>query len=192
MTAVEIARQAWMQAASAHLKESTQGDVCNLNTTAGLNYAKNGSNQPGSDKIKIAIEVHIKGSSNEAMLVNSMAKVLEDSLAALNITWKKEEGMSFILTYILSKSADLYRPKDPKSKDIKGLAIFFELFFAEHLDQVQREQPAMAMTTVCKTYKCCATQGSSSDEEFNESISVKQPPRKQACWARILSKKQGK
>ncbi|KIN92691.1 hypothetical protein M404DRAFT_36829 [Pisolithus tinctorius Marx 270] len=61
MTAVEIARQAWMQAASAHSKKSTQGDVCDLNTTAGLNYAKNGSNQPGSDRIKIAVEVHIKG-----------------------------------------------------------------------------------------------------------------------------------
>ncbi|KAH7889504.1 kinase-like domain-containing protein [Phlebopus sp. FC_14] len=206
MNAVEIAKQARAQATSTHLKKSPRGDIRNLSTTAGLNYAKNGGGQPGSDKIKIAIEVRIKGTSKRSNVGDSYGKwikswakdvylteVLEDSLAALNVTWEKEEGMSLILNevqfrfpgnknfhpsnqlksvgyvysaYILGESADFYKPKDLQSKEVKGPAVFFELFV---------DRPA--------THKRGrAPQGSSSDDDFTESISMatKRPPRKKA------------
>lgn len=75
LNAVEIAKKARAQAASACLKKSTQTDIHNLNTTAGLNYAKNSANQPGSDKIKITVEsVHIKRSSKRSTAGESYGK----------------------------------------------------------------------------------------------------------------------
>ncbi|KAF8833003.1 hypothetical protein BDN67DRAFT_986314, partial [Paxillus ammoniavirescens] len=82
-------------------------DVCNIHTTAGLNYAKNGGGQPGSDKIKIATKVRLRGTSKCSSTVDSygewmkvwakdvyLTEILEDSLVALNVTWEKDEGMS--------------------------------------------------------------------------------------------------
>ena len=88
--AVEIAKQVRSQAASARLKKPTQvPDFRNINTTAGLNYAKNSSsNQPGSDKIKIAIEVRIKGTSKRSNAGDSYGKWIKSWAKDVYLTGK--------------------------------------------------------------------------------------------------------
>ncbi|KAI6032628.1 hypothetical protein F5J12DRAFT_779094 [Pisolithus orientalis] len=148
--AIETARQAQAVSASVHLWKSpnTSGLPNTLNTTAGLNYAWNGGGQPGSDKIKIAIE---------PLRLSDICttEVLEDSLTALNVNWEKDEGLGLVLgevqfcfpgnknfqpgdqtktvgyvynAYMLGKSADFYKPRDAQSKEVKGPALFLELY----------------------------------------------------------------
>ncbi|KAI6002580.1 hypothetical protein F5J12DRAFT_783756 [Pisolithus orientalis] len=168
--AIETARQAQAVLASVHLQKSpnTSGLPNTLNTTAGLNYAWNGGGQPGSDKIKIAIEVQIKGASKQCNAGDAYRKwmklwakdvylteVLEDSLTALNVNWEKDEGLGLVLgevqfcfpgnknfqpgdqtktvgyvynAYMLGESADFYKPRDAQSKEVKGPALFLELY----------------------------------------------------------------
>ncbi|KAI6006248.1 hypothetical protein F5J12DRAFT_783024 [Pisolithus orientalis] len=87
--AIETARQAWAVLASVHLQKSPNTSGCpnTLNTTAGLNYAWNGGGQPGSDKIKIAIEVQIKGASKRSNAGDAYGKwiITKSLLTSMNM-----------------------------------------------------------------------------------------------------------
>ncbi|KIK79383.1 hypothetical protein PAXRUDRAFT_769610 [Paxillus rubicundulus Ve08.2h10] len=133
LDAVEITKQARMNSASVRLWKSPVVpalDICNIHTTTGLNYANNGGGQPGTDKIKISI----KPLSTDLFVINTLtltpviAEILEDSLVALNVTWEKDEGGTRTFTLVITyKRLDMYFYK-PKSKEVKGPALFLELF----------------------------------------------------------------
>ncbi|KAI6146176.1 hypothetical protein BKA82DRAFT_4015762 [Pisolithus tinctorius] len=151
--AIETVRQAWAVSASVGLWKSpnTSGLPNTLNTTAGLNYAWNGG---GASKRSNAGDAYGKWMKLWAKDVY-LTKVLEDSLTALNVNWEKDEGLGLVLgevqfhfpgnknfqpgdqtkavgyvynAYMLGKSADFYKPRDAQSKEVKGLALFLELY----------------------------------------------------------------
>ncbi|KAI6142394.1 hypothetical protein BKA82DRAFT_4331456 [Pisolithus tinctorius] len=155
--AIETARQAWAVSASVCLQKSpnTSGLPNTLNTTAGLNYAWNGGGQPGSASTRCnAGDAYGKWMKLWAKDVY-LTEVLKDSLTALNVNWEKDEGLGLVLgevqfhfpgnknfqpgdqtktvgyvynAYMLGKSADFYKPRDAQSKEVKGPALFLELY----------------------------------------------------------------
>ncbi|KIN95744.1 hypothetical protein M404DRAFT_17019 [Pisolithus tinctorius Marx 270] len=130
--AIETARQAWAVSASVGLQKSpnTSGLPNTLNTTAGLNYAWNGGGQPGSDKIKIAIERSNAGDAYGKWMKLWAKDVYLTMCGRGEVQFHfpgnknfqpgdQTKAVGYVYNaYMLGKSADFYKPRDAQSKEL--------------------------------------------------------------------------
>ncbi|KAF8664631.1 hypothetical protein AX14_006707 [Amanita brunnescens Koide BX004] len=109
LQAIAVSKAAHANALDIHLKKTKNP----LHTTAGLNQARasTAATAAALDRIQIHIEVCVKGSSKRDQMSMDpsfgkwgrpwakeafISKVLDDSLATVNLTWEKERGISLI------------------------------------------------------------------------------------------------
>ncbi|KIO00038.1 hypothetical protein M404DRAFT_10270 [Pisolithus tinctorius Marx 270] len=132
--------------------KNLQGEMCGTCETASpaANQVGNCDSSTGTSQV-----VHDAIETPLGLSDICTTEVLKDSLTALNVNWEKDEGLGLVLgevqfcfpgnknfqpgdqtktvgyvynAYMLGKSADFYKPRDAQSKEVKGPALFLELY----------------------------------------------------------------